>query len=115
MDNITGTDLQTHAQYDQSGSVRNSWDALGNQSQIEYSSNYAYAYPTLTRSAVPDPGGAFGSTTALITTKTYNFNTRQVTSTTDPNGQTTSYTYDSIARLIQVSFPDGGRTTYETM
>lgn len=55
--NTTGTYLQTHAQYDQCGSVRNGWDTKGNQSQVEYSSTYAYAYPTLTRTPVPDTSG----------------------------------------------------------
>jgi RHS repeat-associated protein len=111
-ENISGTYLQTHAQYDQSGSVRNTWDARGNLSQVEYSSSYAYAYPTLTRSAVPDPSGAYGSTTALVATSAYDFNTGLVTSTTDANGQTTTYAYnDSLLRLTQVNLPDGGRTT----
>src|SRR5439155_16306243 len=51
--NTSNSYLPTHIQYDQCGSVRNTWDANGNQSQVEYSSSYAYAYPTLTRTPVP--------------------------------------------------------------
>jgi RHS repeat-associated protein len=98
--NTTGTYLQTHAQYDQSGSVRNAWDTKGNQSQVEYSSTYAYAYATLTRSAVPDPSGAYGSSTSFVSTSVYDFNTGLVTSTTDPNNVTTTFEYsDSLNRL----------------
>jgi len=100
--NTTGAYLQTHAQYDQGGSVRNAWDAKGNQSQVEYSSTYAYAYPTLTRSAVPDPSGAYGSNISFVSTSAYDFNTGLVTSTTDANNVTTTFAYnDSLNRLTQ--------------
>jgi YD repeat-containing protein len=97
--NTTNSYLQTHAQFDQCGSVRNSWDAQGNQSQIEYSSAYAYAYPTLARTPVPDATGQHGATTALVTTSIYDFNTGLTTSTTDPNNVTTTFEYnDSLNR-----------------
>jgi RHS repeat-associated protein len=109
----TGAYLQTHAQYDQAGSLRNAWDAMGNQSQVEYSSAYAYAYPTLTRTAVPDPSGAYASTASLVATSLYDFDTGLVSSTTDANGQTTSFEHtDLLDRLTRVNLPDGGRTTY---
>ena len=108
-----GTYLTTHAQYDRCGSVRNSWDAKGNLSQMEYSSSYAYAYPTLSRSAVPDSSGIYGSTTPLVSTSIYDFNTGKVISTTDVNNKTTSYDYtDSLNRLTQVTMPDTGRVRY---
>jgi RHS repeat-associated protein len=111
--NTTGTYLQTHAQYDQSGSVRNVWDAKGNLSQVEYASTYHFAYPTLTRTAVPDPTGQYGSNAPLVSTSLYDFNTGLVTSTTDANNQTTSYTYtDPLNRIKTVASPDGGLTTY---
>ena len=106
-----GTYLTTHAQYDQCGSVRTTWDAKGNQSQLEYSSAYNYAYLSSTTSAVPDPTGAHGSTTALTSSAVYNAATGRVTSTVDANNQTTSYTYDSINRLSVITRPTGGGTT----
>ena len=58
LDYPASTWIQTHAQYDQCGNVRKSWDAKGNESQIEYSStNDAFAFPTITRTPVPDPLG----------------------------------------------------------
>jgi RHS repeat-associated protein len=86
--------IETHAQFDQCGSVRNIWDAKGNQSQVEYSSTYVYAYPTLTRTPVPDPSGQHGSTAAFVTTNVFDFSTGLVTSSTDANGVTTTLEYN---------------------
>jgi RHS repeat-associated protein len=109
--NPGGTWLESHAQYDQCGSPRNSWDAKGNQSQVEYSSANHYAYPTLTRTPVPDPTGQHGSSTALVSTSVYDFTTGAVNSTTDANSQTTSFTYDTVNRLSLVTRPTGGGST----
>ncbi len=92
--NIANSWLQTHAQFDQCGSVRISWDAKGNESQVEYSSTYAYAYPTLTRTAVPDPTGQNGSTTALVSTSVFDFNTGLATSATEANNVTSNLEYN---------------------
>lgn len=94
--NTTGTYLHTHAQYDQCGSVRNIWDAKGNQSQIEYSSAYAYAYPTLTRTPVPDPSGQNGSANAFVATRIFDFNTGLITSSTDANNIVTTQEYNDV-------------------
>ena len=109
----TDTFLETHTQYDYPGNPRNSWDALGNQSQIEYSSaNNAYAYPTLVKTPVPDPSGNNGSTSVLQTTNVFDFATGLLNSTTDPNGQTTNYAYaDALNRLTSVVRPAGGGST----
>jgi RHS repeat-associated protein len=109
----TNSYLQMHVQYDQLGNVRNAWDAKGNLSQISYSSSYAYAYPTQTISAVPDPSGVYGSNTSLVASSVYDFSTGLVTSTTDANGKTTTFEYnDVLDRLTRVNLPDGGATTH---
>src|SRR6185437_5164347 len=46
------------------------------------------------------------------TTNAYDFNTGLLTSTTDPNSLVTSYTYDSMRRIAQISYPDGGQDTF---
>ena len=112
LDYPTSTWISTHAQYDQAGSVRSAWDARGNLSQVEYSATYARAFPTQTTSAVPDPSGTHGSTTPLVASSVYDFNTGLVTSTTDANAKTTTFEYnDSLNRRTRVNLPDGGRTT----
>jgi YD repeat-containing protein len=109
----TGTYLQTHVYYYQFGNVRTAVDAKGNQSQLDYSSSYQYAYPTTTTTAVPDPSGQYGSTSAFSTTTNFDSNTGLVLSTTDANGQTTSMAYsDSLNRLTQVTQPNGAHVSY---
>lgn len=109
----TGAYVQTHAYYDQFGNVRTVIDAKGNQSQVDYSSTYQYAYPTTTTTAVPDPSGQYGSTSPFSATTTYDFNTGLVLSTMDPNGRTTSMAYsDSLNRLTQVTQPNGAHVNY---
>ncbi|MDQ3649592.1 MAG: RHS repeat protein [Acidobacteriota bacterium] len=101
--------LETHAQYDGCGNARKSLDAKGNVSQVEYSGDYHFAYPTRTISPVPDPSGLFGSTTALESSTVYDFTTGLVTSSTDTNGHTTSFNYDDpLNRLTLVTRPAGG-------
>jgi RHS repeat-associated protein len=113
--------VSTHAQYDQVGNVRNTWDANNNLTQVSYGDSFSdsnngrntYAFPTGTTSAVPDPNNTgFGSTTPLTTSSTYDYSTGRVTSSTDANGKTTAYDYtDPFDRLKQVSRPDGGTTS----
>ncbi len=111
--NTTNTYLQTHAQYDSAGNVRRGYDANGNVSTVDYSATYQYAYPTSTTSAIPDPSGVRGSSTAFTTGTAYDFNTGLVTSSTDANSQTTTFDYtDALNRLKKVTSPDGGEITY---
>lgn len=111
------TYLQTHAQYDQCGNVRKSWDERGNISETQYSSTYHHGYATQTITAVPDPGGTHGSNIAFVTTSTFDFATALLLTRTDPNGQVTSYSYqddltnyDVLNRLRKITRPDGSWT-----
>jgi YD repeat-containing protein len=109
--NTTNSYLLTHATYDKFGNVRTTIDAKGNQSSVDCSSNYQYAYPTTRTTAIPDSTGAYGSNTALSATTSYDFNIGLVLSQTDVNGQQTSMAYnDALNRLTQVSAPDGQGT-----
>jgi RHS repeat-associated protein len=104
--------VSTHTQYDQCGSVKNVWDALDRMSQIDYSSTYAFAYPTTTTSVVPDPSGIYGQPTAFVSMTVYDLNTGLVTSATDANGRTTTFEYnDPLNRVTKVVRPDGGWTS----
>ena len=107
--------IETRAQFDQVGNVSKSWDAMNNSSEATYSPTYHFAHPTQTTSAVPDPSGQYGSTTALLTSSVFDFWTGLVTSTTDPNGQITSFQYGGLLdRLTAVIRPaGGGRSDFE--
>jgi RHS repeat-associated protein len=113
----SGAWLETHAQYDQTGNVRKAWDAKGNISEMEYSSAYHYAFPTLTKTPIPDPANASGTNTALVSTSIYDSATGRLTSTKDANGQvsglSTTYEYnDAMGRLTKITNPDGGWTEH---
>jgi len=123
----SGTYLETHAQYDQVGNVRDTWDAKGNLSQIEYNDSFSdsinrntFAFPTRLTSSVPDPTGTYGSNTPLITTSVYDFSIGHVTTATDANNHSTTYSYtddlgviDTLSRVRKVTRPDGGWTKFE--
>ncbi len=97
--NTTNTWLATHATYDQFGNVRTATDAKGNQSLIDYSSTYSYAYPTQATTA--DPDGA-GPLTALTSTTEYDASTGLPTATVDANLVRTTFAYnDPLNRLTQ--------------
>lgn len=104
----SGSYLQTHAQFDQFGNVRNAWDALGRQSQMDYSSTYVYAFATSTSTVVPDSTGGHGQPTAMVSSKVYDFNTGLVTTGTDANSATSTYEYnDSMHRLTKTVLASG--------
>lgn len=120
--------LDTHTQYDQCGSVRETRDARNNVAQTSYEDSFegpnqpsgsTYAYPTSTSSAVPDPSGTNGSAAALVSSTKYDFQTGLTTSSKDANSQTTEYSYkdeqnnpDPLNRLRKVTRPDGSWTKY---
>lgn len=95
--------IQSHVQFDQCGNPRKTWDANGNYSEMEYwSYNNSYGFPILTRNAVPDSSGSHGSSTALVSTKTFEFATGLRLSSTDPNGMASMFEYsDYLDRLTR--------------
>jgi RHS repeat-associated protein len=112
--------LETHAQYDQCGNVRNTWNERGILSQFDYSADYKHAYATQATTAVPDPSGAHGSNVAFTSSTTFDYTTGLALTILDANGQTTTFSYkndqnvtDPSNRLRKVTRPDGGWTKYE--
>src|ERR1051325_3979755 len=107
--------IQTHTQYDGYGNVRKTWDGMGRldpSTEFDYSSAYNYAYPTTSTTIAPDPNGTHGQPMSLVTPTTFDTNTGLITSSTDPNGRTTSFEYnDPLSRQTKVIRPDGGWTT----
>lgn len=117
--------IENRADYDQLGNMRKTWDARTDKTeaervtQIEYSAAYHHAYPTRTLSPIPDLTDYHATNTSLVTTRTYDFWTGQVTSTTDPNNKTITLKYvdeqnipDPLNRLRKVEYPDGGWSSY---
>jgi YD repeat-containing protein len=92
-----------------------SYDAVGRiasvRDETHTSPNTTYAYDILgrltsvTQTLAEAPGGAI--------TTIYGYNNQdQLTSVTDPNGNTTTYEYDDFGRLIRQTSPVAGTTTY---
>lgn len=106
--------VETHAQYDNFGNLRKAWDAEGNLTQTDFSSVYAYAYPSSVTTPIPDPSGQNGSNTALNTSTVYDFNTGLPTSTTDVNSQTRTIEYnDPLLRPTKIIASNGQQAITE--
>jgi RHS repeat-associated protein len=109
--NTSGGSLTWNYAYDDTGQALSMTDPKGN------STGYSYA------DAFPACGPPQGSTNAYLTqitdakgfnqTFTYRYCDGQLNSAKDRNNQTTSYSYaDSLNRLTQIAYPDGGQTGY---
>jgi RHS repeat-associated protein len=100
--NTTGAYLTSTATYFDTGEVNIATDPKSNTTTYAYSSVYLGAYPTTITNAL-----------GQSITKTYDFNTGRLSSTSDLNSQLTSFTYDPETwRKIQTTYPDGGQLSY---
>jgi RHS repeat-associated protein len=111
--------LESHTQFDQCGNLRNAWNERGIESSSDYSATYKHAFATQATTAVPDPGGTHGASTAFTSSSTLDYNTGLALTATDANLQTTTFSYtddqnnlDPLNRLRKVTRPDGGWTKY---
>jgi RHS repeat-associated protein len=106
--------LNNYFVFNDTGTVSHTVDACGTSaSDSNHITNFSYsptsacstsfagAYPTVVTNAL-------GQTTSYC----YDFNTGLKISETDPNNQTTSYLYNYMNRTSQISYPDGGLTTF---
>jgi YD repeat-containing protein len=90
--------------YDSLGNLRQAAVNCCQQKQWNFSATTQYAFPD---SEVDGPSGL-----QLTTSFTYDAYTGQAATTTDPNNQATSFSYDTLRRPTQVSLPDGSKITY---
>jgi RHS repeat-associated protein len=97
----TGAAVVSHTNWYDTGEPYQKIDPKGNKTTYAYSSTYAGAYPTTITNALNQ-----------VTTNVYDFSTGLLTSTTDPNSQTSSFSYDEMFRKTQDTYPDGGQTSY---
>jgi RHS repeat-associated protein len=108
--NTDNTFIATQYRYDDAGNTTKVIDPLGDTTILSYADSWGNA------ACAPTGGSAAAyltsATDALnhITTATYNSCTGTIASITDPNGMTTRYpAYDSMDRLLQTTYADGGQ------
>lgn len=86
--------------YDTLGNVRTASIAGVQQQSLSYSSTTNYSFPDSVTNG-PSAGPQ------LTVSATYNGYTGQTVTSTDVNGQTTTYAYDIMRRLVTTTRPDG--------
>jgi hypothetical protein len=99
--NTSNTFLNSSAIYYDTGERASSTDPLNHTTNYTYSNTYAGAYVTGTCNAL-----------SQCVSGAYDFNTGLLTSFTDLNSNTFTYTYDNMLRLTQGNHPDGGWTKF---
>jgi YD repeat-containing protein len=95
----------SHTNYNDTGTLASSTDPLGNTTNYSYSPTFFGAY--VTQTTLPPTGS-----TAHVISGNYDFNTGLLTSFTDQNSQSRTYTFDNMWRLAQANYPDGGQSTF---
>jgi RHS repeat-associated protein len=111
--------LESHAYFDLAGNMWKSKNERGVETQTDFPSGYKHAFAASASTAAPDPSGTHGSNAGFTSTSTFDFTTGLTLTTTDANGQTTTFSYsddanvpDPLHRLRKVTRPDGGWTRY---
>lgn len=91
------------------------YDIFGNLVQADLNCCQAktWTFSATTQYALPDSitrGSSPG--TQLTTSATYNSSNGSLATSTDENGKVTSYTYDSMGRILSITRPDTTQITY---
>jgi RHS repeat-associated protein len=93
--------LVTTKVYFDTGEVQKHTDPCGHSTTFQYSSAYYGAFPTTTTNVLNQS-----------TNYGYDLNSGVVTSIQDRNQQSTTRSYDFMGRPTQITYPDGGSTSY---
>jgi RHS repeat-associated protein len=91
-----------------------SYDQLGNVVSADLSccQQKTWSYSTATDFAYPDSITRGSSAPVLTTSATYDLDLGLVVTSTDENGQTGTFTYDSMGRVTDLKRPDNQHVTY---
>ncbi len=101
--------VTTRNQYDDAGNLLKTTDPLSHNTTFSYSDSWSEGV------CAPSGGSAKAYLTSATnhlshsTTSTYNSCSGTVATTTDPNTQLTTFTYDVMGRLRQTNLPDTGQ------
>src|SRR6185437_13467367 len=106
------TSLPTKLAYDDTGNVLTSTDPANNVTTFDYTDNFSDSAPLGTRAYVTKVTMPSTGAVSHITQAQYELNTGLPMSTTDLNGNSTTYTYDSLWRPLTVTAPDLGQTSF---
>jgi RHS repeat-associated protein len=94
--------------FDETGQVLSTTDPNNNTTQFSYANNYDSPPASDTNAYLTRITDPLGHTQAFK----YAYSDGQLISSTDQNSQVTNYQYnDSLRRLTETDFPDGGKTT----
>jgi RHS repeat-associated protein len=107
--NVTTVTRLTNVALGTSTSRSATYDVFGNQVTINLDccNQKTFTYNQDTYWSQPDQTTNGSGTGSLTNNSSYNFNTSAVTTTTDPNGLTTSYTENSWLEATQIDPPGG--------
>jgi YD repeat-containing protein len=107
--NATWSPITTYTNYFDTGEIASSTDARNNVTQYSYAPIFYGAYLTQTR--FPDTVTS-GVTFNHIINGDYDFNTGMLRTYTDQNNNSSTYLFDSMRRITNASFPDGGQVQF---
>lgn len=103
--NNGGGNPKTRWAYDAYGNPATKTDAMGYTTAYEYETA-THTYPA---KIILPPTGEVGH---VWQAPAFDYRVGKTKTLQDENGNQTCYTYDSIGRLLQVDFPDGGQRVY---